>query len=220
MGKSYGHVTIRCEVAPTRDTQSACGKSGSLAIDSCSGAEAQWFKNAGIRAQVCGPTGACPAMERVGWSGKGSAGQVLCRLKQGWSPEQVAGRLAMESQEGHLPSSIYGQISEEGLWVETYLSRSGAGEAAKGAVLPPSWTPGHWEEPIAGAMSQVLGQMPPEWRRTGFSITGMTVVQRSRLSASAPYQVREGWKGTHHLGGRRWPGGIRRRGWGCAGLAL
>ena len=95
-------------------------------------------------------------------------------------------------------------------------SRSGAGEGAKGAVLPPSWlcgarlpsgpgvlltaTPGHWEadlmlfrtyghavltmherysrilialrppgkasRPIAGAMSQVLGQLPPEWRRT------------------------------------------------------
>ena len=57
--------------------------------------------------------------------------------------------------------------------------------------------------PIAGAMSQVLGQMPPEWRRTVtlttgpslHSITGSTNwASRPSSAIPTPPGRREGWR--------------------------
>ena len=127
-----------------------CGKSGSLAIDSCSGAEAQWFKNAGIPAQVCGPAGACPAMAAgPGWNGTGVCGSrysvgssrvgLRSRWRVGWRWSQARGSSPMRASTDSYMARWLGRRTMGG--DTTYLepSRSGAGEAAKGAVLPPSW---------------------------------------------------------------------------------
>ena len=147
-------------------------RSGSLAIDSCSGAEAQCVTDRWIQAGLCRSAGACPRwrgsqMERDGTL----RARVLSRLAQGWSPEQVAGRLALEA--GRVVIShesiyrfIYGQLArtKDYGW-RHYLPRAKSKRGWRGrkggspasfmalrrpiAERPESVadrrTPGHWE---------------------------------------------------------------------------
>ena len=156
--RGYGHVTIeeRCEWPDykPRDTRSA--KSRQVWIARHLQWPAQWFKNPGIPGLVCGPAGPCPALAGlpVG-AGQGSAGTGALSAQAGLVSGAGDCRLAMESEEGisHdgwlLMSETTSAQAYTGRWLgrrtmggdTTYLgaSRSGAGEAAKGAVLPPSW---------------------------------------------------------------------------------
>ena len=155
MGKSYGHVTIeeRCEIARLQASGYSI-RQIAASLDRSASTVARELKRNGSRTLGYQARYADQQAHARRWQGsrlerdRGLREQVLCRLKQGWSPEQVAGRLAMESGK-RVISMRASTASYTPRWLgrrtmggdTTYLepSRSGAGEAAKGAVLPPSW---------------------------------------------------------------------------------
>ena len=156
MGKSYGHVTIeeRCEIARLQASGYSI-RQIAASLDRSASTVARELKRNGSRTLGYQARYADQQAHARRWQGsrlerdRGLREQVLCRLKQGWSPEQVAGRLAMESGKRVISHEgiyrfIYAQMArKKDYGWRHYLprakSRSGAGEAAKGAVLPPSW---------------------------------------------------------------------------------
>ena len=155
MGKRYGHVTIeeRCGIACLQ-AEGRSIRQIAAGLDRSPSTIARELTRNGSRTGGYKPVYAGQQAHARRWRGSQMErddtlrAQVLSRLARGWSPGQVAGRLRLEA--GRVVIShetiyrfIYGQFArtKDYGWSTIFLarSRSGAGEAGKGAVLPPSW---------------------------------------------------------------------------------
>ena len=155
MGKSYGHVTIeeRCEIARLQASGYSI-RQIAASLDRSASTVARELKRNGSRTLGYQARYADQQAHARRWSGsrlerdRGLREQVLCRLKQaglrsrwrvGWRWSQARGSSPMRASTASYTGRWLGRRTMGG--DTTYLepSRSGAGEAAKGAVLPPLW---------------------------------------------------------------------------------
>ena len=155
MGKSYGHVTIeeRCEIARLQASGYSI-RQIAASLDRSASTVARELKRNGSRTlgyQVGMRTSRpMPGAGRApGWNGTGVCGNrcsvgssragLRSRWRVGWRWSQARGSSPMRASTASYTGRWLGRRTMGG--DTTYLepSRSGAGEAAKGAVLPPSW---------------------------------------------------------------------------------
>ena len=155
MGKSYGHVTIeeRCEIARLQASGYSI-RQIAASLDRSASTVARELKRNGSRTLGYQARYADQQAHARRWQGSRLDGTGVCgnrcsvgssraglrsRWRVGWRWSQARGSSPMRaSTASYTPRWLVRRTMGGDT---TYLepSRSGAGEAAKGAVLPPSW---------------------------------------------------------------------------------